>query len=1018
MFSVWTKASGTSLGSIAERSVVDITLPANISIGNVEFSKISGNLPAGLRVESNKIVGTTFEVNRTITSTFVLRAICNKTISGFQNGNAYIPAHNLGTVDIDGTGFYFYTDDTAFAQLTSGQKYYIKYQNDNEISIHRTSYDADANANKINISYSTKADKYYYLVAVWDRTFSITVDGPDVPIWLTPEGQLRANPNGLAFVLDNTYIDFQLQAIDRDLPAGDKLEYFIENGNGTLPPGLSLSRDGRITGLIDPIIALDVSAGTGFFDSNLFDSNAYDFGETPRTGLDSFLYDSYVYDFYEIVRTPRKLNRNYQFTVTVTDGVSPIQRTFKIYVVGDDFLRADNVITQAGTGVFTADNTYLRGAVWLTANNLGIKRANNYVTIFLDTFDPNPALGPLIYELETPQYTWASSKTYEVNNIVTYLGVDYICTVAHTSGLTFDQTKWLTYGLPEGLFLDTTNGELFGYVPYQPAVTREYRFTVNAIKYDTEAYTTVDVTILTLENAVIGQNFLKISPLQTTDVALIVNESVRIGNAYYVITGYDGPSITGGNYGILRLQQKLIIDIPTNTSIVKTFIQSTVQFNTIVSPKTFILKILGEVDSVINWNTDSNLGTIRANFASILKVEATTSVPNAVLTYKLVGGRLPPGLSLSESGNIIGQVRQFGNPTNLGLTTFDKSQTPSVVTSFDGGTTTFDRDYTFAVLAEDQFKYSGILGTFTISVYAPDDRLYSNLYVRPFQKQSKRSEFYQFITDTTIFVPNKIYRLNDNKFGVQQELKMLIYAGIETLDANLYVEALSKNIKRKRIRLGNVKKAVAKKYGSDIIEYEVIYIEAIDEYEVGNLSAGKKLKLETNINSPVLVNQTKLNVAEGNLSTVTAQSALSNKDSNRFRPNNTPITVDSVNVKISGNDLEYVYPSSIKNMRDNIRNIILNSTTPNERQIYTENEFLPLWMLTPQDNRTAATGYIKAIPLCYCKPGEGDYILANIIDSGFDFTNIDYEIDRYILDNSTGDSADRYLNFTNFKYNV
>ena len=43
-------------------------------------------------------------------------------------------------------------------------------------------------------------------------------------------------------------------------------------------------------------------------------------------------------------------------------------------------LRADNTVMQVGTGIFTADNTYPRASVWLTAD-LGYKRANNYVTI-------------------------------------------------------------------------------------------------------------------------------------------------------------------------------------------------------------------------------------------------------------------------------------------------------------------------------------------------------------------------------------------------------------------------------------------------------------------------------------------------------------------------------------------------------------------------------------------------------------------------------------------------------------
>ena len=43
--------------------------------------------------------------------------------------------------------------------------------------------------------------------------------------------------------------------------------------------------------------------------------------------------------------------------------------------------------------------------MWLTPADLGYKRANNYVTIFLDVFDPNALVGELRYVLKnTNQY--------------------------------------------------------------------------------------------------------------------------------------------------------------------------------------------------------------------------------------------------------------------------------------------------------------------------------------------------------------------------------------------------------------------------------------------------------------------------------------------------------------------------------------------------------------------------------------------------------------------------------------
>lgn len=811
-----------------------------------------------------------------------------------------------------------------------------------------------------------------------DRTFRLFVEGADAPVWITDEGRLPVGPNNLTFVIDNTYIDFQLEALDPDLSAGDSLEFFIADGDGSLPPGLTLDTNGRITGIIDPILALDITARTGFFDTNLFDAYPYDFGQGQNISNPEF----------ENVITPRKLNRNYEFTVSVSDGEIISKRTFRIYVVGDDFLRADNTIVQIGDGTFTADNTYLRSPIWLSASNLGLRRANNYVTISLDAYDPNPDIGPVIYRLKTTNPDLSVSQ------------------------------------LPDGLYLDENTGELFGFVPFQPAVTREYNFTIAAVKYDKEDLTQVEVQIVVADNAPLGQKFLRINPLPAEDQSLIVNDNIRIGETVYRITEYISQTVVGGPNAELRLDTNLINSVSQGTIISKIYNQSVTEFTTQTSEKTFTLGILGEVDSVIRFLTDNNLGVLKSNFPSTLAIEAETSVPNAVLTYTVTQGNLPPGLTLSSSGNLVGKVNQFRETGLSGFTIFDGNNT-----TFDGNDMTLDRSYTFTVLAADQYRYSAISQEFTLFVSDEDITLYSNIYGKPLPKKSKRDLFYNFITDTSIFTPNKIYRLGDPNFGVQTDLKMLVYAGIETEAVANYVAALSKNAKRKRFKLGEVKKAVAKRQGSNDILYEVIYIEALDDYENVNGSVASSIKLPTYSKSPIKINQTRTDVIQGRLGTTVngdintydstaAENKLNENLVDRFRSVLDPITVDSKNVKVSGKDLETVYPTSITNIRNNIRNIAVEENDSTVRQLKTESEFLPLWMLTPQDARTAATGYVKAIPLCYCKPGEGNFILENIQNSSFDFTELDYELDRFIIDSTLGNTQEQYLKFTNHKYNV
>ena len=125
--------------------------------------------------------------------------------------------------------------------------------------------------------------------------------------------------------------------------------------------------------------------------------------------------------------------------------------------------------------------------------------------------------------------------------------------------------------------------------------------------------------------------------------------------------------------------------------------------------------MIGEIESKISWLTDSDLGTIDANFTSTLYVLAETTVPDSNLLYSITSGKLPNGLYLNYVGQIIGAAKQYPEGDQLGLTTFDNK-----AITFDGvreeDKTTFDREYKFKVLAQDRFKLSAIEKEFTLKV--------------------------------------------------------------------------------------------------------------------------------------------------------------------------------------------------------------------------------------------------------------------------------------------------------------
>ena len=883
----YTPGTGTaSQVAFVERQQLELLLPVSNDTG-VSYTLISGKLPGGLRLDVRSIIGSPYEVPRLTDFTFCIRA-------------------SKGT----------------------------------EIS---------------------------------DRTFHMTIDGADAPEFVTPEGLLNIGDNQELFVIDSSYVDYQIEAVDSDTSTGQRLSYFISHNDGTLPPGLVLTDDGRIVGFVQPALSIKPTDGDGTYDNSYYDAVAFDFAFIPTNGYDSYIYDSVFFDFALQSSKPKKLNRTYEFTVTVSDGDSFKKRKFKIFVVGDDFFRADNTTWLDGNPLFTADVTYMRPPVWLTPSYLGLYRANNYLTLILDTYDTEN----IIYALEqinadcqattrrmtdndniidsyylTTTLTTAiptighflilngSSIVNRVDAVQTLGNNEYRITLHYPMDITVADDVSFLIGtkseLPPGMMFDENNAEVFGRVPYQPAITKTYRFTVTAT----------------------------------------------------------------------RLSSKTEVS---------------------VTPKIFTVDLLGEVDSVITWKTDSNLGVINANFISDLHVQATSNITDSTLLYTLVSGRLPPGLSLDLDGEIVGKVNQYNTTANgqlvPGLTTFSEYSGSTLgagtVTfarqTFDGGSTTIDNTYTFTVQARDQYGYSAVTKTFTVAINTPNQLVYSNIKVRPFLKTEQRNLWREFIDNTSIFTPASVYRPNDSNFGIQTTLGMLVYAGIETKDADTYISAMGLNHKRKRFQFGSVKKAVAFKPGTKTPVYEVVYVEMLDPLEPAGLRLPNKI-------SKLSQQPNKITVDKSNSIWSLRLDDLIVDAPTAVRPDEI-ITTDRNGYKISNPNVDEYYPSSISNWRDRLRNWKNTDFEGNVLDSFSEERnYLPLWMRSIQPGEKQELDFKLAVPLCYCKPGTADSIILNIKNyqktNNFNFNKLDYTADRYIIDSVAGSTADKYLVFRNDRITI
>ena len=85
---------------------------------------------------------------------------------------------------------------------------------------------------------------------ITDRTFIIDTQGATDPVWVTPAGYLSLGIGGQAYIVNKSYVDYQFNATYDILPAGQKLRYYIGDMDGTIPPGLTLTEDGRLYGCI------------------------------------------------------------------------------------------------------------------------------------------------------------------------------------------------------------------------------------------------------------------------------------------------------------------------------------------------------------------------------------------------------------------------------------------------------------------------------------------------------------------------------------------------------------------------------------------------------------------------------------------------------------------------------------------------------------------------------------------------------------------------------------------------
>ena len=232
----------------------------------------------------------------------------------------------------------------------------------------------------------SKRTRYTFVVRatagtqITDRTFYLDVEGADSPTFTTASGQLELDDStrvGLYWILDGSKISFQITATDTDTRAGQSLVYEIVDG--ALPPGITMSSTGLISGIIQ-----------------LTEDERYG----PQGGY-AENYDDYVYD-----RTLFSKSRsiNYDFIVRVSDSTSYVEQDNSIFVYTADYWRVSNSeiradMNEIGGSALTVDFSSSRRPIFKTASDLGTFRHDNATVIKIDVEDFDTLQADLEYSV-------------------------------------------------------------------------------------------------------------------------------------------------------------------------------------------------------------------------------------------------------------------------------------------------------------------------------------------------------------------------------------------------------------------------------------------------------------------------------------------------------------------------------------------------------------------------------------------------------------------------------------------
>ena len=402
------------------------------------------------------------------------------------------------------------------------------------------------------------------------------------------------------------------------------------------------------------------------------------------------------------------------------------------------------------------------------------------------------------------------------------------------------------------------------------------------------------------------------------------------------------------------------------------------------------------------FTTDSDLGTHRHDNQIVIKIDVDDAdSTGASLVYSLQSGALPTGLSVDpQSGEVFGFLPRQGDVTK------DFTFTIRATRTMPTGQLVFsDQLFTMTVIGDIDI---GISFTTATNVGTLKADIPSTLSIEAEAEEPNRVLSYAVSggalpTGITLSpLGNLVGTIDPSDFADSTRTFTFIVTVSDQYQTAAAVKTFTVTVD---IPYTIIEYGTLRGHATSFIDQNIFYTMAQDPnvnspeeiYRPEDDNFGMKLKPEmlmiagveaqtlTTFQNQMTQNHAPITLYFGDIKTAVA------------KQNGTVlyevVYIDIVDPFVNNNGVETsattIRPNAVENMRDRIKELGHDEWT-----------YLPLWMKTQQSGSVGPLGYVKAVPILYCKPGTSAKFKKRIEDLNLDFKKIDFIIDRYIVSRS------------------